>query len=465
MSRSLRTIAPGLLLLCFAASLHGEVLVRWDLDEMPARESLGISQMLVPADNGAAVQNAIALGYRVYVEVGASNLASFSLPAGGLAGVVVKGEASPESLLALRNRLASSSARVLLLDERGKWPHIRQHQVTRRNDVLQVAGRTAQPWIESNGALLRIAQATQRGTPLLLTYGWEPLTLAEADEGPGLEHYLVAIAEAGSFGADLVLPLHGRFQRSLLLGRPPARAWWDEIRRYIEFYSWDLPGRYRPIANIGVVTAEPMRWYEVMNLLVRHNLPFELIAPERLSDGALSSFDLLIVLDQPAAARIEILTEFARRGGAVVVAGFEGRFPWQSVTPVRQTEGRVSYAFGKGRVVEMVDGVVDPNTFALEVRQILGREKRVIDIWNGITVLTAPYRDPGDTTVLVTALNYAHQPLPVQLRIPGIFSVVHYETPEDGMALLPHRHRDGQTEFVLPALRIGARVFLSEGGL
>ena len=71
-------------------------------------------------------------------------------------------------------------------------------------------------------------------------------------------------------------------RRTCCSASPQARGWWTEIRRYIEFYSWNLPDRYRPLANIGVVTAEPMESFEVMNLLARHNLPFEIIAPERL---------------------------------------------------------------------------------------------------------------------------------------------------------------------------------------
>jgi len=92
----------------------------------------------------------------------------------------------------------------------------------------------------------------------------------------------------------------------------------------------------------------------------------------------------------------------------------------------------------------------------------VGREHRVIDIWNGIMVLTASYEAPDRKSVLVTVLNYAHQPLPVQLRVQGTFAVVHYESPEEPAALLPHAHRDGYTEFVLPALRVGGRVFLSQ---
>jgi hypothetical protein len=49
----------------------------------------------------------------------------------------------------------------------------------------------------------------------------------------------------------------------------------------------------------------------------------------------------------------------------------------------------------------------------------------------------------------------------VQLRIRGTFSQVSCESPEEAPALLPYQHRNGYTEFVLPALRTGARVFLS----
>jgi hypothetical protein len=382
------------------------------------------------------------MGYRVYLEVEAAAVAGFT-PPDRLAGVVVKGAVSPSQLSQLKQRLGSSGARVLALEERGKWPHIRTNWVTKRNEVLQVSSRTAQPWIEQNAALVRIAQAAQPGAAPLLTYPWRPITLSDIDEGPRLEDYLVAIADAGSVGADLVLPIHERFQRNLLLGKPEARRWWKEIRSYIDFYSWNLPNRYRPIANVAIVAADPMASFEVMNLLARHNLPFEIIAPERLAAlprrsadddagakaGSLTPFNVVIVLNQPQGAQAGVLAEFAKNGG---------------------------------RVIERLNGVADPNAFALEIRRILGREHRVIDIWNGITVLAAPYQEPDGRSVLVTALNYAYEPLPVQMRVRGTFSVVQYESPEEEAALLPYRHIAGYTEFLLPALRIGARVFLSQ---
>ena len=243
-----------------------------------------------------------------------------------------------------------------------------------------MSSRTAQPWIEQNAALVRIAQASQPGSAPLLTYPWRPITLSDVDEGHGSKTTWWRLRRRAASEADLVLPLHERFQKNLLLGKPEARAWWKEIRRYIEFYSWNLPNRYRPLANIGVVTADPMVSFEVMNLLARHNLPFEILAPDRLAGlprrsadddpgaqaGGLASFDVVIVLNQPQGSQLDVLSEFAKKGG---------------------------------RVLEMLKGVTDPNAFALEVRRMLGRERRVIDVWNGITVLTVPYAEPDGRSV------------------------------------------------------------------
>jgi hypothetical protein len=454
-------------ILCLGATVQAEVLVRWDVEQVPAPESLGISKLVIPAKKMGAVHNALRQGYRLYLEVEASALTGFT-PPDGLAGVVVKGKIAAQELDRLRMQLKASSSRVSVIEERGKWPYIRSNWVTRSNEILQVSSRSAQPWIETNAALLRIVRAADAEATPLLTYPWKPITLSEIDEGPGLENYLVAIAEAGSFGGDLLLPLDDRFEKSLLFGKPEARAGWNDIRRYLDFYSWNLAARYEPVANIGVMTAEPMRSFEVMNLLARHNLPFAVIAPARLSARSVAAFDMLIVLAKPDGAQVGVLAEFARQGGSLVLADAETRRaaaspggPWRSETPLVKSDERMVYRFGQGRVIEVLKAIADPNTFALEMRQILGREHRAIDIWNGITVLAAPYREPGGETVLVTVLNYAHQPLPVQLRIPGRFSVVRYESPEEPATLLPHDHRDGYTEFVLPALRIGGRVFLS----
>lgn len=423
------SVPLAILVVCFVGvrAAGAEVLVRWDQPQVPSPASLGISTLAVPAKNTAAIRSAREQGYRLFVEIDAADAATFVPPGGSAVGVLVSGTVSAAQLKQLRQRLGPAR-RVAALDERGKWPHIRANWVTKNNGVLQVTGRSAQPWIENNVALLRIARASDPASTPVLKYSWQPVTVSDVDEGPSLEDYLVAIAESGSFGGDVVLPLHERFERNLLLGQPQARGDWQEIRRYIEFYSWNLPDRYQPLANVGIITSESALWFEVMNLLARHNLPFRLIPPASLTSVPLKGLDLLIVLDEPSKAQNDGLAAFEREGG---------------------------------QVIKMLKGVADPNAFALAVRQKLGREHRVVDIWNGITVLVAPFQEPDGTNLLLTALNYAHQELPVQIRVKGAFSQVRYESPDDPIALIPSQRRDGFTEFVLPAVRIGGRVFLS----
>lgn len=451
-----------LLLLVQPAPVQGEVLVRWDLDRVPARESLGVSTLLIRVDRTAAIEDALAKGYRVYVEL--DNGTRAKLPAlERLSGVVVSGSVSPEQLAGLKQRLAIPPAHIRSTEDRGKWPHVRLNWVTSEDDVLQVSSRTSQPWLENNGALIRIAQTERPGVAPLLAYPWTPITISDVHQGPALENYLVAIAEAGSFGSDLVLPLHESFQRSLLLGLPGARADWQEIRRSLEFYSWDLPRQYRPVANIGVVTSEPMRDFVLLNLLTRHNLPFVLIPPDRLNAEAVASMDLMILLDEASRPQAEFLAGFARKGGTVVLTSAPRGLPWHATAPLQESDERASYQVGEGRVLELRAPVTDPNAFAMQVREVLSAERRVVDIWNGITVLTALYESAEGDTLLLSVLNYAHMAQPVQLRVKGVYTQAHFESPESDAELLSLRHRDGYTEFVLPALRVGGRVFLTHG--
>lgn len=416
-----------LTLLCSARALHADVYVRWDHDPAPSRQSLDIDALVVPAAKPAVLRGAVAAGYRVYAEVDAAALSGFADTS--VHGVVVSGPASDRDVESFRARLNLTADRLLTVRGGAKWPHIRTNWVTRNNDVLQVAGRSAQPWIENNAALLRVLQAERPDRIPVLSYQWQPITRAQEEEGPSLEDYLVAIAEAGSFGGDLVLPLHGSFQKRLVAGDAAARAEWLEMKRAIEFYSRD-PRKHQVLANVAVVTSQPMVWFEAMNLLARHNVPFELIHPSQLATRDLKAFKLLILIDA-ASAELPAVAAFVRGGG---------------------------------KVHKLANTIADPNRFALEMRKLLGAGDRVIDIWNGITVLVVPYASTN-ANVMVALLNYAHQPLPVQLRVKGTFSTVQYESPEQPRAAVPHQHRLGYTEFVLPAVRVGGRVFLSRDGL
>ncbi len=83
----------------------------------------------------------------------------------------------------------------------------------------------------------------------------------------------------------------------------------------------------------------------------------------------------------------------------------------------------------------------------------------LLSLWNALTVLGVPYR--ASATTALELVNYASEPVRVQARLKGSFSSVRVATPELGCCQTLHAvRRNGFTEFVIPELRVGARILL-----
>jgi hypothetical protein len=107
-----RSAVTALMLVLAPVPSRAEVFVRWTDGRVPAPDVLGIPAVAVPSANSAAVRDALAQGYRVYVEADAAALPALTLPTQGLAGVIVRGSATRASLAALRQRLQRLNARL-----------------------------------------------------------------------------------------------------------------------------------------------------------------------------------------------------------------------------------------------------------------------------------------------------------------------------------------------------------------
>jgi hypothetical protein len=116
---------------------------------------------------------------------------------------------------------------------------------------------------------------------------------------------------------------------------------------------------------------------------------------------------------------------------------------------------------GNGKVLELAEPVSDPETFAQDIRRLLGHSKALLSLWNGLTTIAVPYQDRAGTVRQLEFVNYAGDPLRVQVQLKGSFANIRYETPEHGccQSLEPVKH-NGSTEFVIPELRITGRVHL-----
>ena len=278
--------------------------------------------------------------------------------------------------------------------------------------------------------------------------------------------YLLAVAEAGALHADLIMNVYPSLQNALAQGTAEGTVAWTPVKRYLEFYSAESKQRGAPLANVGVVTDNFEASYEVMNMMARHNIPFRVMSISDLTPQGRQGLDLIAVFSKLDQKAVREVADFVSAGGTAVLVKQQGSFPWQSGTASRTGEHSVSYTLGGGTAIELSQDVDDPETFAQDIRRLLPSQKVLINLWNALTTLAVPYQCGNRPGVSLELVNYAEDPLPVQVRIKGSFAGVRYENPERGCCVdLKPTHSDGFTEFVIPMLKIGGRVHLSPAGI
>lgn len=411
----------------------------------------------------AQVKAARKQGYQVYVEVPLDQATGVAETTSGLAGIILRAPASKsgeleKSLPKLQS--AHPKLRFVVLDPDGKRPEMRGSLVIKRNSVLEVSSPTAQPWIDSNLALVKVEQRSNPAQVPMYTFSWGG---DSGQQQPALtaEDYSLAVAEAGACHADLMLELEDRLQKGLIDHDPQARALWRQVRSYAGFYSHAAEQAMEAAATVAVVVDDFDPSDEVMNLLARHNIPFQVLRPADLQSADLRGFDVIAVFAKPDRPACERMGELAKLGKTVVLVDAHGSYPWQNDQPVRVNEHVLSYAVGKGKVLELAEPVTDPETFAQDIRRLLGTQNVLMNLWNGLTTIAVPYREHSGTVKVLELINYSGDPLRLQVQVKGTFASIRYETAGHACceSLVPVKH-NGFTEFVIPELQIAGRVHL-----
>ena len=460
-----------LTLVCLLAATPGwsKVLLRWTQSSIPPAATMGIKELVVSWEAGALIKNARRQGYRVFAEVsvGQAEEMTKETEKSNLAGIVLNpGNSQPGQIELDLHQLRSAypALPVLVLNAQAKQPQMKGQLVIKKDGVLQVTSPTAQPWIDSNLALVRLDQVFRPAQTPLYEFQWDLSDSLQQEYGPNTADYSLAVAEAGAFHADLILNLHPRLQTDLSRNAPAAWVVLRQIKRDLAFSSPGSKNVSEPEANVGVITDAYQKSYEPINLFGRHNIPFAVLKPSDLNPQSLDAFDLLVVFAVPDEHTATRIADFASKGGLVVLVGAHGPFPWQSGQAIPAGEHSVAYPTGKGRIIELPGPVIDPETFAQDIRRLIDKDKVEISLWNALTVIAVPYRVPGGREKLVELINYAQEPIPVQVQVRGSFSSVLYATPDRPCcdSLTPVQ-RGEFTEFVIPSLRIAGRVRLTGG--
>lgn len=464
--RSLRGIIFSLFLLSVAIPARGRVFVEWTEPAVPSAASLGVKDLVIPwgPDKTQLMNIAKERGYRVFAQVKAPDAAAAAKK--GLAGIIVEDDSSEPGRGTAQSavqKLRSSYPGVsfLVLDSGGKQPQIRGNLVEKKQQgVLMVSSPTREPWIDSNVALARFERAFQPGQAPLFSFSWDLTDPLEQKVGPRAEDYELAVAEAGAMYSDVILPVHPNLQKGLAEGDKAAWREWDQVKTNLSFYSKVNKPEPQPLAEVAVVTDHYQDAYEAMNLMGRRDITFRVLRPGDVTEHGLSGAQLVILFSHPDASAAGVLEAFARAGGTVLLMDQHGQFPWQQL-PAEKAANGTTYKAGRGEIIESSQPVGNPDEFAGRVRDLLRGQGPQIYLWNAVTTLAFAYHTPQADGMVLELVNYAQEPLQVQVRVKGSFPNIRYETPEHGSypALAPDIEK-GYTQFVVPHLKIGARVYL-----
>ena len=455
------------LVLSLAHSSSGRVLLRWNVDSVPSAGKMGIHDLVIPwnPEKLSLLQNAVRSGYRVYAQapLDDAEAAAKSGSKIGVAGIIVEhGDESRDAAETKLRRLRIEYPKLTfwLLNPNALQPKMRGTLVINHNGILQATSPTAQPWVDTNLALISLEKMFLPQQPAVYSFAWELNGLA-AKQGPEVQDYALAISEAGAFQADVVLQLHESLMQGLAQGDSAAWELWRQELKYLQFYQ----GTHTPSlseANVALVAEDDPSSFEPVNLLVRHNVGVRVLSPIGLNQTALRGFRVVVVLATAKAFAIQTLLQFARGGGTVVLLNPEKQaYPWHSAKTSDSNENSVTYSIAKGRIIELLKPISDPESFAQDIRALVPNDELKLSLWNALTVIGVMRQEHN--TRVIELLNYALDPLDVQIRVKGEYDSVTFETPEHGCCtqLTPSVSK-GFTEFTAPSLYIAGRVRLEE---
>jgi hypothetical protein len=446
----------------------GNVLLRVTPGPLPSAKAMGISDIVLrwPVETGDLTKLG-ALGFRVFLETGSSDLAAAAAAAerADAVGVIFDhtgSDSAADGKLFQSFKAVHPKLLFRILIPGGKQPQMRGRLVVDRDGILQVSSPSSQPWLDSNLARARLAETFHSDAlPVLYDFHWDLSDSLHKQLGPSIAEYALAITEAEAIRADVILDFPEPLQVAMAAEQSDAWDLWNQVKRYIAFSSRGPSEGIKSIANMGVVTCDEQMNYEAVNLLARHNLAFETIRSQDLSAEQWDRWNAAVVFCPLQRGEIDLLSAFLKRGAIVVLVNQHGEYPWHSNAPVRQDAHSATFNVGSGQVVELREPVTDPELFARDVRRLIGAERSALGLWNSLTSLVTAYRqEPRGETVL-NVINYADVPENVQVQIKGRFASIQLESPEEGCCRpLQAFARGGFTEFTIPRLLIAARVHL-----
>jgi hypothetical protein len=329
--------------------------------------------------------------------------------AAGLSAVAMEGKAPADAGIPVIPRDAAAqmswgaASRVLSISD-GIWPGIPQ-------DVNQAGGPTNLPWVDSNGAVLRIARAMAPGKGVWIEF--DPPQQAAALTA---DAYMLAVADPASYGARWVVSLDDGLRADLTAKKQPALDTWKKIAGMMAFFQEHKEAStYEAMGPLAVISNfagdDWQRGEEAINLLPRIRQPFRVIARSRAAGASFDGLQAIYYLDPeaPSAALREKLIAFAKDGGILFVPS---KWPNPEGPPAKAEPYLLFnvHTLGKGRLAVCKEEQPDVYDSVADIQNIISHRNDQLRLYNAPSMNFFYQTSAQGGKGVIQLLNYSRRP-------------------------------------------------------
>lgn len=251
--------------------------------------------------------------------------------------------------------LTKAELESLQIPRQALWPSVRMGR-----GAAAEAGPTGAPWVDANGWLIRLLRFRQPDRQVLLD------TLPPPGASP-----LLAVADAMAYGAAWVVS--------------PTPDSWPPIQQALRFFASRPQWRDWPPVSAVSLIAGAQTDGEILNLLTRRQVGFQLAAP-----GDTATLHTAAAWISPASVPLDTYLPWVRAGGTLILHGlYKPR------------------AEGQGRILAFPETLDDPYETAARIHLALTRRSDVLRLWNAGSCNSYYQADPGGQRAVVHLIHYA----------------------------------------------------------
>ncbi|MGA3182031.1 MAG: hypothetical protein ABSF38_16955 [Verrucomicrobiota bacterium] len=343
-----------------------------------------------PADKTAAVAAARSAGLAA--------VAMEAVPPGNLGIPVIAWAKSGQALW-------GAASPVLGVSD-GLWPGVPQEKTP-------TGGPTNLPWVDSNGALLAMAQALAPDKPVWIFV--DPPLQAKLT----VENYLLTVADTAAYGGRWVISLDDQMRAGLAAKTAQAAAAWKKVTDLLAFFEQNkAAGTYQRMGRLAVMSnfSEPDRVFgeDALNMLPRLREPFRVISRTQPLAASFDGLQGILYVDQepPDSKLRQKLIAFVKAGGTLFVPS-KWPDPEGSQIQLSSAEAYLLFnvrALGKGRLAVAREDKPDSYFTCMDVQNILSHRGDPARLYNGASMNYFYQASAQGGQGVIHVLNYSRRP-------------------------------------------------------